>query len=59
MNLGALHVRFDAGDLGFERFDPLLQLRDRQRVEVLLGQRDQRIVGFARKEFVEVHGANC
>ena len=56
MDLGALHMRLNAGDLGLERFDPFLQLCDGQRVEVLLRQRDQRIVGLAREEIVEVHG---
>ena len=34
--LGALHVRFDPRDFGLERLDPLLELVDRQRAEVLL-----------------------
>ena len=55
MRLRALHVGFDAGDLGFERLDPLLELVDRQGIEVLLGKRDQRVVRLAWEEFVDVH----
>jgi hypothetical protein len=55
VGLGALHMGFDAGDLGFEGFDALLQLLDRQRVEVLLAQRDQRVVRLAREEVVQIH----
>ena len=55
VGLGALHVRFDAGDFGLQRLDPLLQLLDRHRVEVLPGERDQRIVRLAREEVLEVH----
>ena len=55
MGLGALHVRFDTDDLGLERFDPLLQLRDRQRIKVLPRKCDQWIFGLAREEVFEVH----
>jgi len=50
------HVRFDARDLGFEGFDPRMELVDRHRIEVLLRKGDERVVGLAREEFVEVHG---
>jgi len=53
--LGPLHVRFDAGDLGFERLDPRLQLVDRHGIEILLGEGDQGIVRLARKKIFEVH----
>ena len=39
----------------FEHRDPRLQLLDRQRVEILLGQQLERIVGLVREELVEVH----
>jgi len=55
----ALHVRFDAGDLGREGLDPRLQLFDRHWIKILPRKRDQRIFGLAREEVFEVHGANC
>ena len=55
VRLRALHVRFDARDLGLQGLDPRLQLLDRHRVEVLPGKRDQRIFGLAWEEFFEVH----
>jgi len=55
MSLGSLHVRIDTFNLGLERRDPLLQLVDRQGVEILLAQRDQRIVRLTWKEIVQVH----
>ena len=36
-------MRFDPGDFLSQRGDPLVQLVDRQRVEVLLGELGQRI----------------
>ena len=56
MVLRTLHVAFDAVDFNFEGFNPRLELLDRHRVEVLLRKRDQRIVGLAREEFVQIHG---
>ena len=58
MRLGALHVRFDPGDLGIQRFDPLLEFIDGQRIEILFRQGDERIIRFTWKEFVQVHGQN-
>ena len=55
MGLGALHVRFDARDLGLQQLDPLLQLVDRHRIEVLLAESDQGIVRLAREEVFQVH----
>jgi len=49
MGLRLLHVRFNAGDLGVESIDPRLQLLDREGIEVLSGERDERILGLARK----------
>jgi len=47
MGLGPLHVRFDTRDLAVQRLDPLVQLLDRKRIEVLLSKGDERIVGLA------------
>ena len=58
MSLHALHMGFDAGDLRFQCRYALLKLVDRQRIEILFRQRDERIIGFAWKEFVQVHGQN-
>lgn len=55
MGLRALDVVFDPRNLGLECFDPGPQLLDRHGVEILLCERNQRVVGFAREEFVEVH----
>ena len=56
MVLRPFHVVFHASDFNLQRFDPRLELFDRHWVEILLGKSDQRVVGLARKEFVEVHG---
>ncbi len=59
VGLGALHVRFDARDFSLQGLDPLLELRNRQGIEVLLAEGNERIVGLARKKLFEVHrGAN-
>jgi len=50
------HVVFDAGDFNLERFDAGAKLLDGQGIEVLLGECDQRIVGLAREEVVQIHG---
>ena len=55
---GGIHVRFDAGDLRLQDFDPLLEFLDRHRVEVLPAERDERVVGLAREEIVGIHGRN-
>ena len=57
MGLGALHMRFYAGDFDFERLNPLVKLIDRHRVEVLPGERDEWILGLAREEIFQVHRA--
>ena len=51
----ARHMRLDPGDLGLERFDPRVELLDRDGVEILSYKFDQRVAGFAREEFLEVH----
>jgi NADPH:quinone reductase len=55
VGLRLLHMRFDAGDLGLERGDAFVKLLDRDRVEVLLREGDQWVVGLAWEELVEVH----
>jgi len=57
VGLGALHMRFYAGDFDFERLNPLVKLIDRHRVEVLPGERDEWILGLAREEIFQVHRA--
>ena len=57
MDLRFVHVRLDPGNLSLQRFDPRLQLVDRQWIKVLLAERDQRIVGLAREEVFKVHRA--
>jgi len=49
VGLGALHMRFNARDLDFERLDALVKLLDREGIEVLSGERDERVLGLARK----------
>ena len=44
---GAAFVAFDALDFGFEIGHALVELGDRQRIEILPGERSQRIVGAA------------
>ena len=58
MRLGALHVRLDAFDLGFQEGDALLQLVDRHRVEILLGELGQRVARLAREEVFQIHSRN-
>jgi NADPH2:quinone reductase len=55
VGLGAVHVRLDAGDLGLQALDARLQFVDRERIEVLLAERDQGVVGLAREQLFEVH----
>jgi hypothetical protein len=54
----ATGMRLDSRDFLFQRLDPLFQLVDRQRVEVLLLELGDRIAGLVREEFVEVHRPN-
>ena len=55
VSLGPLHMRFDPGDFGLQRLDPLLELVDRHGVEVLPAERDERIVGLAGEEVFQIH----
>ena len=58
MRLDALHMRFDARNLGLQGGNTLLELVDRHWIEVLFAQRYHRVVWFAWKEVVQVHGQN-
>ena len=55
MGLDSVNVGFDSRDLRFQGFDPLLELLDRHRIEVLLAERDQGIVRLAGKKVFQVH----
>jgi len=57
VGLSTLHVRFDALDLSLQRGNALGQLLDRQWIEILPGELDQRIAGFAREEVFQIHRA--
>ena len=52
---GAVLVAFDARDFGLEIGDALVELGDRQRIEILPGERGHRIIGAARKILVGIH----
>lgn len=56
MRLGTLHVRFDAGYLGFQRLDTSVKLLDGHGIEILFCKLGKRVARLARKEVVEVHG---
>ena len=49
------HVGFDALDLALEDLDPFLELLDRQRPKILLGDLRQRVLRPAREEIIFVH----
>jgi putative PIG3 family NAD(P)H quinone oxidoreductase len=49
-------LRANPNDFSLERFDAGVELVDRERIEVLPSEQDQRIVGLAWKELVQVHG---
>ena len=55
MRLGAVHVSFDARNLGLQAFDSRLKLLDRHGIEVLLSKLHQRVAGFAGEQVVQVH----
>ena len=52
---GIGHVGFDALDFGLQGFNPSLELVDRQRPKVLLGDLRQRVLRPAGEEVVLVH----
>ena len=51
---GALHMFFHAGDFAFEESDALLELGNRQRIEVLFDQERDRVAG-SRKILFGIH----
>lgn len=55
MVLRTFHVRLDPRDLSPERLDTSQQLLDRDGIEVLLCKSDERIVGLAWEEVVQIH----
>ena len=56
MVLNLLDVALDPDDFNFQRLDPLQKLLDRHRVEVLLCERDERVVRLAREKVFQIHG---
>lgn len=54
----AFDLALRAGDFRFQRGHPQLQFVDRQRVEILAYQSDQRVVGPPRGEIVQIHAHN-
>ena len=54
----AIDFCLDPSDFTFERCDPRFQFFHRKRVEILLAQLDQEILGFFGEEFVQIHVAN-
>lgn len=56
MLAGAIHMGLDAADFELERRDASLELLDREGIEVLLAERNERIVGLAGEEVVKIHG---
>lgn len=55
MRLRSVHMGLDARDFRLQRFDPDLQLVDGKRVEILLSQLGERILGPVREEIVQIH----
>lgn len=51
---GALLMFSDALDFAFERRDPRIEFRDRQRIEILLDQDRERVAG-AREILFGIH----
>jgi 2,3-bisphosphoglycerate-independent phosphoglycerate mutase len=52
-----LDLSSDAGDLGLQGLDPRVQFFDRERVEILSAERDERVVGAAGQDFFRIHGS--
>ena len=52
---GIRQMLFHSGDLGPEDFDPLIELVNRERAEVLTNEQGQRVAGLAREEIIFVH----
>src|SRR3569623_793244 len=55
---GALHRGSRPGDFRLQRRDPLLELRDRQGIEVLAHEFGERVARFFRQELVQIHAQN-
>ena len=53
---GKLPPRFAPRDFGFENGDPRVEFVDRKRIEILLCQQRQRIVGATGEKLVDIHG---
>ncbi len=58
MSLRALHMGFDARNLGLQRLNAFDQLGDRHRIEILARKLDQRIAWLAWEEILKVHRRN-
>ena len=58
MALGIGQMLLDPVDFALERFDPLLELIDRQWSKVLLDEQGQRVLRAAGKEVILVHRTN-
>lgn len=46
---------FHSGDLGLEDLDPLIELVNRKRSEILTNEQGQRVAGLAREEIIFIH----
>jgi putative PIG3 family NAD(P)H quinone oxidoreductase len=55
---GALTMALYPRDFRFETGDALIELGHRQRIEILPGERGNRIIGLAREILVGIHGPN-
>jgi hypothetical protein len=54
---GAIPVLPDTRDFHLEIGDAAVELGDRQRIEILSGERRDRIIGLSREILVRIHGA--
>lgn len=52
------HLLFCSRNFGFQSCDAILELVDRERIQILSGQCRQRIVRTLRKKIVRIHDAN-
>ena len=55
MLLNLRDMGFDPGDFALQCLDPFGQFVDRQRVQILPNQFDQRIAGPGREKFIQIH----
>lgn len=56
---GLVYFLTGAGYFPFKQGYPLVQFIDRQRVQILLRQRGERIIGFFRNKVVHIHVRDC